>query len=568
MPLKLSNTLTLPDNAVTQTFAFIARKGGGKTYAAGKLTEELLTIGATVIVIDVVGTWYGLRLSANGKGAGFPIAIFGGEHGDVDLDPTQGEALGQLLVSRDLSAVVDISQFRKGARQRFATDFAEALFHHAKSNRAPRMVIMEEAQTLAPQRTKPGDERMLGAFEDIVRLGRNYGIGATLISQRPQSINKEVLNQVECLFVGQLNADHERKAIEAWVTDHKANKDWTQRLPQLERGHMIAWSPQWLKVMKEVTIGKKSTYDASSTPELGVHTPRAKNLAPIDAPSLRAALDAAQTRATARTAKPVAVLIGARAEAAELAALRTELEVLRRETVDRAALLRSTAELEEALAVATTALNEVRHLARINVTQQPSPHVSEPPPVRRPGKPARATQAAAALPRPGPPTAAAPPGLKAGILRMLACLAAFAPGTMTKAQVARAAAMKVTSGTFSTYWGTLRRDGLIEEPAPKLFRASERGLERLGNMRPEVPNDMAGRLAFWQTRLKAGERRLLEHVLEARNGLSRAELAEATQMSATSGTFSTYLGSLTRNRLVAKRNDGTLIVHPWLAGRE
>lgn len=244
MPLKLSNTLILPNDAVTQTFAFIARKGGGKTYAAGKLTEGLLAIGATVIVIDVVGTWYGLRLSANGKGAGFPIAIFGGEHGDVDLDPTQGEALGQLLVSRDLSAVVDISQFRKGARQRFATDFAEALFHHAKSNRAPRMVIMEEAQTLAPQRTKPGDERMLGAFEDIVRLGRNYGIGATLISQRPQSINKEVLNQVECLFVGQLNADHERKAIEAWVTDHKANKDWTQRLPQLERGHMIAWSPQ------------------------------------------------------------------------------------------------------------------------------------------------------------------------------------------------------------------------------------------------------------------------------------------------------------------------------------
>lgn len=51
---------------------------------------------------------------------------------------------------------------------------------------------------------------MLGAVEDIVRLGRNYGSGCMLLSQRPQSVNKEVLNQVECLFVGQINEAHAR----------------------------------------------------------------------------------------------------------------------------------------------------------------------------------------------------------------------------------------------------------------------------------------------------------------------------------------------------------------------
>jgi hypothetical protein len=37
--LHISPDLSLPVDAATQTFAFIARKGAGKTYAAGKLTE-------------------------------------------------------------------------------------------------------------------------------------------------------------------------------------------------------------------------------------------------------------------------------------------------------------------------------------------------------------------------------------------------------------------------------------------------------------------------------------------------------------------------------------------------
>jgi DNA helicase HerA-like ATPase len=46
---------------------------------------------------------------------------------------------------------------------------------------------------------------MVGIYEEIIRLGRNYGIGVSMITQRPQSVNKEVLNQTECLFVGQVN---------------------------------------------------------------------------------------------------------------------------------------------------------------------------------------------------------------------------------------------------------------------------------------------------------------------------------------------------------------------------
>jgi len=65
--LKISDDLSLPLDAATQTFAFIARKGAGKTYAAGKLAECLMDAQVQVVILDSVGNWWGLRLEADGK---------------------------------------------------------------------------------------------------------------------------------------------------------------------------------------------------------------------------------------------------------------------------------------------------------------------------------------------------------------------------------------------------------------------------------------------------------------------------------------------------------------------
>ena len=59
-----------------------------------------------------------------------------------------------------------------------------------------------------PQRVFKGQERMLGAFEEIAEVGRNFGIGLFLISQRPQKINKDVLNFADNL----LGLSHHRQA--------------------------------------------------------------------------------------------------------------------------------------------------------------------------------------------------------------------------------------------------------------------------------------------------------------------------------------------------------------------
>src|SRR5258708_39613414 len=107
--LSISVDLQLPLNAVTQTFAFLARRGAGKTYAASKLCEEMLLARAQVVVLDPVGNWYGLRLASDGKRKAFDIPVFGGLQGDIPLVPGAGSLVADVIVDKGISVVLDVS---------------------------------------------------------------------------------------------------------------------------------------------------------------------------------------------------------------------------------------------------------------------------------------------------------------------------------------------------------------------------------------------------------------------------------------------------------------------------
>jgi hypothetical protein len=286
--LNISPDLSLPLDAVTQKLAFLARTGAGKTYAAQKLCEEMLAAGAQVVALDPVGVWYGLRLAADGRGTGFPIPVFGGEHGDVPLEPESGALVADLIVDRQISAVLDVSMFEsKAQHKRFATDFAERLFFRKKTSRSPVHLFFEEAQEFVPQFKSRGEERMLGAFERLIKLGRNYGIGASLISQRPQAVNKDVLNQTECLFALQTTGPQERKAVAGWIHEKGLSEDIDALLPKLKIGEAHVWSPQWLGVSETVKVGRKTTFDASATPTFGSKAVKPQELSPVDVDEIR-----------------------------------------------------------------------------------------------------------------------------------------------------------------------------------------------------------------------------------------------------------------------------------------
>ena len=237
----------------------------------------------------------------------FEIPILGGQRGDVPLEETGGKLVASTIVETGTSAVLDVSHFRKNERKRFVADFAEELFHRKKQSRTPIHVVIEEAQLFAPQLAK-GEERMLGAIEDLVRLGRNYGIGCSMISQRPQSVNTEVRNQCEPLVVFQLVAFHEREAIGKWMQHMGVNGD-LEELAKLKTGECFFWSPAWLDKFQRTRFHQKATYDASSTPTMGTAKSPAGRLKKLNLPKLEAAMAETVARAKADDPKTLRIEI-------------------------------------------------------------------------------------------------------------------------------------------------------------------------------------------------------------------------------------------------------------------
>jgi hypothetical protein len=511
---------TLPRDAATQKFAFLARSGAGKTYAASRLAEEMHAAGMQFVVLDPVGVWYGLRLAADGIGTGLAIPVFGGEFGDIPLEPTSGALVADVVVDRHLSVVLDVSGFRKGQRKQFVTDFAEHLFQRKKTARSPLHLFLEEAQAFVPQRTMSGDERMLGAFEDIGKIGRNYGIGLTLISQRPQAVHKDVLNQAEALFVLQLNAAQERKAVRDWIDAQGLDVGAAvAELPQLPIGEALVWSPQWLKHFGKVRILPKRTYNASATPtfETAAVTPH-----PLDADDLAALRESMQAAVQ-------------QAEASDPVALRRRIADLERQlaaqppTAAPEAARMQIQRLEAAvsrLEVAVAQLQSPRPAVQ-QVEQEIAPsQVSTPSHAKKPVR--RSNNLSAPQQR---------------ILDALAAFAGLGLRDVAKQHVAVWSKQSPRSSAYTNHLGALRTAGLIDYPRAGYVALTPAGQARARASEPIL--SIVQLHAAWYARLPAPQASILRTVITAHpRSLTRKTLAQQSGASASSSAYTNNLGAL------------------------
>jgi hypothetical protein len=556
MKIELSPDLKLPLDAVTQTFAFLARRGAGKTYGASKLAEEFATAGAQVVVLDPVGVWWGLRLAANGKDKGIDIPVFGGEHGDIPLEPTGGALVARAIVEHGISVVLDVSHFRKGQRKQFCTDFAEELFHLKKKHRSPMHLFVEEAQVFVPQKTFHGDERMLGAFEDIIKLGRNYGIGATLISQRPQAVNKDVLNQTECLVVLQTNGKQERTALAAWMTEKDVDFSMLDELPKLEQGDAFVWSPSWLKTFKRIHIAKKWTFNASATPEVGKATAE-RHLGAIDLGALEAAMKETVARAKADDPKALrAELAQLRAEvakgakampapAAKVDTKRVEVPVLKESEIRRlesaaGRMVEAAETLEGHADKLRAAADQVLGKMAVVVAPVPAPRQVAATPIPR--------RAPVIRPRPAGVGAAAVDvgglsGPQQRILDALAWWEAFGQPDPVRVAVATIAECSSKSSAYLNNLGALRSRGLIDYPRDGRVTLTDAG--RAGANQPNIPLTNEAMQAAALAAVTGPQAAILRVCISAYpNAHERQYIADAAGTSATSSAYLNNLGAL------------------------
>lgn len=575
--LNISPDLALPIDAATQTFAFIARKGAGKTYAAGKTVEELLRAGVQVVILDAVGNWYGLRIAADGKAQGFDIPVIGGLRGDLPLQATAGELIADVLVETARSMILDISQFSLADRKRFATAFGERLWKQkkAESHPTPLMLVIEESQLIVPQFSK-GAEQMLGIYEEIIRLGRNYGIGVMMISQRPQSVNKEVLNQTECLFVGQVNGAQERDALKKWITHQGMDVHLVDELPHLKVGEFYVWSPQWLGILQKISIGKKQTFDASATPKVGDKTVR-RDPSPLDLGELESRM--AQTLEQAKqndprelrrqiielkrqlqqqaTARPVQ--IEKEIERVEVPVLNGELPKLQSLIGDLRDALAPLNQLPQVIAPLTDTLNAVSVKVEL-VANAPKQFAV---------KTAAASMSNFTLntSKGNNFTLNAAPSkmrlvnaanddlkLRAGERKILQVLAQYHPTRLTNAQVGTLTRFPSTGKTFATYIGVLKRNGLIVE-YPNGLEITEKGFAVVGDV-PEKPQSAQELFEQWSAVLRSGERQILQVLMKAHpHSMTLETLLTHLHGDFTDKTIQTYIGVLRRNELIEVHGD-------------
>lgn len=567
--LRVAEGLNFPSDAVTQTMACVVRKGAGKTYLASMLAEQMLDIQAQVVILDPVGNWYGLRVAADGKSKGKDIFIAGGGHGDVPILPEAGARLARLVVEKNVSIVLDVSHFRQGERKRFAADFAEEFFHLKKTQRSAVHLFVEEAQLFAPQRTGPEEARMLGAFENIIRLGRNYGIGATLITQRPQSVNKEVLSQVECLCVLQVNGSHERKALEEWVQEAGADRKLVGELPGLARGEGFVWSPSWLRIFKRVRFNKKTTFDASATPEVGKAT-KAALLTAVDVEALKVDLQEVIASAEKDDPKVLRKRIAelersagtSEAQNGMLTSLESRIKELESYSVDMAQTLNQYQDHEAFLAQQLADIRDVvnrpaKTIVVLDIAKDFRPRLATPIDIKQVQIATSMQFNNKPLPTVKIERTGLPANLRAGARRMLGVLCQWSPAGRTEAQLAAQVQMKRTGGTWSAYKSDLKQGGYIEISSDGLWRATSAGIDFLGGYIPSTPTTTGEVVALWGEKLRKGAREMLDYLVAKRGRtVSREDLGSGIGMEPSGGTFSAYLSDLKQAGLILVSREG------------
>jgi hypothetical protein len=595
--LHIAENLSLPLDAVTQTFAILAKRGVGKTYTASVMTEEMLKASLQVVVIDPVGVWWGLRAGADKKSEGLEIIVMGGPHADVPLEPTAGEVTADFVVDSGRSVLLDLSGFRKGDMIRFMTAFAETLY---RKNRAPLHLMVDEADAFAPQKTMHGEgaERLLGAMEDIVRRGRARGLGVTLVTQRAAVLNKNVLTQIEVLVALRTIAPQDREAIDAWIHVHgtpKQREKLMESLPSLPIGTAWFWSPGWLDLFRQVKVRKRETFDSSATPKVGQKLDAPKKLKPVDLEALREKMAATIEQAKANDPRELREQIGELQRqvkiledtkpAPKVETKRVEVPVLKDAQLKRAEKIldRLDDAICKVIGVETVLTKDVFQPLR-DALSKLQPNAANP--ARHSYGAESLTNSTGAsrsqisklgllgnMPRKIESTDRATPGPKAGaslspdaditnpqqrILDALASLEASGLRDVDKSNAAVFADQSPTSSGYTNNLGRLRSLGLIHYPQQGRVGLTDQG-------RTSAQNDgsiltRADLHRAWFSKLAAPKVRILENLIRAYpEPMEKVALAEASQQSPTSSGYTNNLGNLRSLGLIDYPQQGYVV---------
>lgn len=250
----------IPADYVTQKAAILAVTGSGKSYGAGDIIEEFLKNNIPFVLLDLMGAHYGLASS-------YPITIIGGSQGSP-LFIYNGPSYAHKIIDNN-AVIFDLSEFDDSEIQTFVADLLNELFKIHTMIRQPRHIFVEEAEVVFPQTNFENSKKSLLAGNKIMKRGRAIGLGMTLISQRPQDINKKTLSQSQCTFIMHLEGIQELEVVRKMLVNVENKSELIDKILHFQKGEALLYSPSWLGRIETFKFRKRETYHAGDTPELG-----------------------------------------------------------------------------------------------------------------------------------------------------------------------------------------------------------------------------------------------------------------------------------------------------------
>lgn len=580
MSLQIADGVSLPDDYVTKTAAICAQRRKGKTYTASVIAEELVRLGHPWVAFDPTSAWWGLRASADGKHPGLPVVIIGGDHGDLPLDGASGRFIADLVVDHPGWYVIDLSLLGTRAAERtFATDFADRLYRRKSSaqHRFPMHLFVDEADLFAPQDKEQGDNKMLGAFQAIVRRGGLLGLGCTLITQRPALLNKSVLTQLDLLILLRLVAGNDQDAVDKNYIQRAGSKEQRAELmgslASMKVGEAWLWEPGAEPALFVRTkIRERHTFNSSATPKMGETIIEPTRLADVDLAAIKEQMAETIERAKADDPKALkAQITDLQRRLRDAQHALTSAPLAPEPVVERVEMPVLTGAQHAAVDIlggelkrVAELIDEVRPtlldvLGRIDDHRQDVPRARpasagagpmerarpaqrpDPAPRREPHRPAVSRAAATEGDRiPGPQR------------KLLTVLATYGP--RTKRQLALLAGYSIGGGAFNNPLGAIRAAGYVEPRKGEPMSITEEGLAALGDYEP-LPQG-AALLDHWLSGLPGPCQKLLSALADVwPESYTKLELAAVTGYEASGGAFNNPLGRLRTLELVTRGTD-------------
>ncbi len=535
----------LPLDILDHHLAIVGKVGSGKTYAAKGLVERLLDARRRVCVIDPTGAWFGLRSGADGLAPGYPVVIFGGDHGDVPITDKAGAILARLVVERVEASVIDLSAFNLSERRRLAHDFLAELH---LLNRTPLHLVIDEADELAPQNPMAETKRLLHEVDRIVRRGRIKGFRVTMITQRPAVLHKNVLTQANALVAMRITSPQDRKAILDWISafDKAAANRIGARFATLAPGQGWVWAPDHDR-LDQVGFPPIKTFDSSRAPKVGDAPAEAPKLVQVDLAEIRAALAVVDEKPSPATkTSPPSIDSIATQLAAEYKRgaedgykegyAAGELAMLRQVQHDAGWLVDHAKTLAE---IGERWMWRPEPAAGAQLPAEPAP-----PPAELPNR-----RSTAAPPRPAARSNGAAGDLLPNARAILTVVAQRHPARWTWGQAATLAGKKARGGQFNHARRQLLDRQLVAEQG-EVIGATEAGLALIG-VEVGMPQSPAELLQAWAGKLEGQAPGMLSE-LQRRGArwTSLADLAAALGRAGHGGQWNHGLSQLKRNGLI------------------